>query len=286
MKKINKYALFSPLFIIVCILILYFGNFKYFAIYSCVVTLHELAHFFVSKKLGYKLNKIYIMPYGICLNYEDNVFNGNDELHIALAGPLLNLLICFICVTIWWLFPETYYYLDYFCFCNLLLATFNLLPCFPLDGGRAFLAILSKKYDREKIFKVSIILNYAVSLFLVIMFIISIFKNINYSYIILAIFLFSGAVNPNKYSSYNYLSLSVNRKNLLNNGANIKITAFDGNVPIYKMISKFSKYKYNIVYIVLNDGSVKVVTEKTINYYALKFSPSFTFNQILSFIRN
>lgn len=284
MKKLSKFKLFSPLFIIFSILILYFGNFKYFLIYTAAVSLHELAHYYVSKKLGYKLNNLYIMPYGICLNYKENVFNNSDELYIALAGPFFNLLLCFICLSLWWLFPETYYYLDYFCFCNLALALFNLIPCFPLDGGRVLLSILSKKYDRENVFNICIMLNYLVSLFLIIMFIISIFSSINYSYIVVAIFLFAGAINPNKYSSYNYLSLSVNRKKLLKNGASIKILAFNDNVPLYKIFSKFSKYKFNIVYIVLNNGAVKVLTENTLKFYAVKFSPNFTFSQIFSFI--
>ena len=119
--------------------------------------MHELAHFFIAKKLGYKLNKLYVMPYGICLNYKENIISNNDEIIIALAGPIINLIFCCVCVALWWLFPETYYYLDYFCFCNLVLAVFNLMPCFPLDGGRVFVAIISKYYDREKVYNISII---------------------------------------------------------------------------------------------------------------------------------
>lgn len=128
MRKISKKIRFNWLFLLLIIGILLFDNFKNFIIYFLVVGLHELAHFIVAKKLGYKLNKFYIMPYGVCLNYENIVFQGNDEFLIALAGPLFNYLLCVICLAIWWLFPITYYYLDYFCFCNLLLATFNILP--------------------------------------------------------------------------------------------------------------------------------------------------------------
>lgn len=278
----KKFKMFlSPLFICLAILILYFGNLGQFLIYSLVVVVHELAHFFVSKKLGYRLNNLYIMPYGICLNYKENVIANSDEILIALAGPAINIFLCFVSVALWWLFPATYYYLDYFCFCNLVLGVFNLMPCFPLDGGRVFVALFSKKFDREKVYNVSIIINYAISAVLVVMFIISIFSDINYSYIALAIFLFSGCVNPNKYSSYNYLSLGIDKTKLIKSGTNVKIIAISSSTPIYKIMSKFSKYKFNIVYVVFSSGAVKVLSETNINSLAIKYSPTLSLNEIM-----
>lgn len=274
-------SILSPLFVIVIILIINFGNVYQLLIYGVVIAIHEFAHFFVSKKLGYSLNNLYIMPYGICLNYKDNIVSSSDETKIALAGPCVNLALCFICVALWWIFPITYYYLDYFCFCNLVLGIFNLLPCFPLDGGRVLVSQLSKKYDREQVFKFSFILNYIASFTLLILFICSIFNEINYSYIILAIFLFAGCINPNKYSSYRYLSLQCNRDELLKNGASIKLFAVASDVPLYKIISKFSKYKYNIVYIVFSKGAIKVLSESNINALAIKYSPAICLNQIM-----
>ena len=127
MKKKNFKFLLSPLFITLSVFLICFKNVQFFAVYFLVIALHEFAHFIVSKRLGYKLNKFYVMPYGVCLNYEENAFLPSDEFFIAISGPLFNYLLCFISVSLWWLFPETYYYLDYFCFCNLVLATFNML---------------------------------------------------------------------------------------------------------------------------------------------------------------
>ena len=271
----------SPLFVIFSIVILYFGNLKSFFIYALVVSLHEIAHYIVSKKLGYKLNKLYLMPYGVCLNYKDNVFNGGDEVCIALAGPAINYLSCIICVSLWWLFPETYYHLDYFCFCNLTLATFNLIPCFPLDGGRIFIGLLSKKFDREKICNVAVILNYVFSFVFVVLFIGSLFGEVNFSFILFAIFLFSGCVNPSKLSSYNYLSLNANRLNI-KNGSPVKIFASNCKTPLYKIITKFSKYKFNIVYVVFEGGQIRVLSEINIQNLALKYSPTYSINDIMA----
>lgn len=277
-KKIR--LILSPLLIILAILIIYYGNIVQFLTYAFVVSLHELAHFLISKKLGYKLNNLYIMPYGICLNYKDSAIEGSDEILIALAGPFINILLCFISVALWWLFPETYYYLDYFCFCNLVLGVFNLVPCFPLDGGRVLVSLLSKKIDREKAYNISIAFNYVISAILVVLFVSSFFSEVNYTYITLAIFLFSGCINPNKYSNYNYLSLGVNRSKVIKNGTNVKLLAFSSSVPLYKIVSKFSRYKFNIVYVVFASGLVKVLSESNINSLAIKYSPAMTLDEI------
>lgn len=282
MKKHKLKIVFSWLFLVLLLGLILFDNIVNFVIYITVVFLHELAHYFVAKKLGYKLNKFYIMPYGVCLNYENIVFQGNDEILISMAGPLFNYFICILCVAVWWLFPITYYYLDYFCFCNLLLATFNILPCFPLDGGRVTVCLMSKIIDREKAINISVITNYIFCLLLTILFILSLFKNINFSYIFVAIFLFSGCLSPKKYSQYTYLSLYSNKTKLYGKGCSVKIMAFNSNVKLYKIIARFTRYKYNIVYIIMPNGAVKVFSENSINNLSVKYSPTYSIDDILA----
>ncbi|MBE7082287.1 MAG: hypothetical protein E7378_01220 [Clostridiales bacterium] len=285
MKKPKSFRL-SVLFVVLALAILLFDGFLNFAIYFGVVCLHELAHFLMAKKLGYKLANYYVMPYGVCLNYNTNIFAPKDEVLIALAGPLSNIAFCILCVALWWLFPSTYYVLDYFCFCNLILAGFNLLPCFPLDGGRVLTAILSKKIDRERAIKVTYVLNYIFSAVLIILFVISIFTCINFSYIFVAIFLFSGTINSNKYSNYEHISLIINKNKLLEKGADIKAFAVNSNVKIFKILSKFSKYKYNVVYVVFPSGAVKILSENNINNLAIKYSPTKSLEEITNKLIN
>lgn len=271
----------SWLFIVLSISILFFDSINNFIIYFVVVLLHEFAHYFTAKKLGYKLSNFYIMPYGVCLNYDENIFVGDDEIHIAIIAPLFNYFLCILCVAIWWLFPITYYYLDYFCFCNLILATFNILPCFPLDGGRVAVCLLSKIMDREKAIKITYIINYILSFALVVLFIISIFKQVNFSYIFVAIFLFSGCINPKKYAKYQYLSLASNKNKMYKKASAVKIFAISSSVMLYKIMAKFSKYKYNVVYVIFPNGAVKVMSENNINNLAIKYSPTCSIDDIV-----
>ncbi len=281
MKRKIKFK-FSWLFIVLFLGLIFFSSFKSFVIYFITVSIHEFAHYYTAKKLGYKLSNFYIMPYGVCLNYSNNVFSGNDEFLIALAGPLTNYFMCIFCVAIWWLFPETYYVLDYFCFCNLILATFNILPCFPLDGGRMAVCFLTKHIDRHKAIKITLVLNYVFSFVLIGLFVYSFFKDINYSYIFIAIFLFSGTINPKKFSNYEHLFVSANKHKLYKKGCPVKIIAISSCVKLYKIMAKFSTFKYNIVYVILPNGAVKVLSENNINNLAIKYSPTLSIDEIVN----
>ena len=282
MKRI-KFSL-SFLFILTCILIGFFVGIEEFLIYFAVVILHELAHFFVASRLGYKLKNIHILPYGVRLDFDGVVFYGNDEINIALAGPLLNIIISILCVAIWWCFPQTYYYLDYFCFCNLVLGLFNLLPCFPLDGGRILLCIVSKNHERQDVIKKTILLNYLISLLLVILFLLSIFSSINFTFLYIAIFLFAGAFNPEKNSKYTPNILMCDYKKV-EKGAGVKIIAVSANMPLFKIVSKCSKTKFNIIYVVFSSGEVRVLSENNLANLCNKYAPALSINEIRNVVK-
>ena len=96
-----------PLFILYILFLLLIKQFESLFVYMLVVLIHELSHSIVAKRLGYKLDKFLVMPYGVCLNYKTNLFMPSDEILIALSGPLVNLLLSIICFALWWLFPAT-----------------------------------------------------------------------------------------------------------------------------------------------------------------------------------
>ena len=151
--KYNMHKIFKlhPLFFLVGLVFIILGQALAFLIYFLVVVLHEFAHGFVAQKLGYGLNKIYLLPFGAMLDINQNFITREDEIKVALAGPICNFVLVFICLGIWWIFPETYAYTNFFVFCNIITGLVNLLPCYPMDGGRIMVAVLSEKFNREKI---------------------------------------------------------------------------------------------------------------------------------------
>ena len=131
MKKVK---LGASLILLVLLAILT-NSFSLIINYLLALTLHELAHLFVATKLGYSLKFIKLDMFGLSIELNEAIAD-KDSFKINVAGPVFNLLLCVICMALYWLLPLSYFYLNTFCFANLVLAIFNLLPIYPLDGYR------------------------------------------------------------------------------------------------------------------------------------------------------
>jgi Zn-dependent protease len=119
------------------------------------VLLHEMGHAFVGKRFGVKTTEIVMFPIG-GLSRMERMLAPTEELLIALAGPAVNLLLSagifaymyamHLAVPIRLadlLLPTDANAVARLAYGNLVLAGFNLLPAFPMDGGRILRALLS-----------------------------------------------------------------------------------------------------------------------------------------------
>lgn len=277
MKKFKLH----PLFILYIVFLLIFGHYESLLVYLLVVILHELAHSFVAQKLGYKLDKMVLMPYGVCLNYKVNNFCDNDEILIAMAGPMLNAILAICTIASWWIFPSIMPISYLFCLSNVVMFLYNLLPCYPLDGGRILSAILSKKYDKKWSIKLCLFFNICFSFILILTFIIGLFfKVINTNLLIISIFLIMGIIEPNKYSSYSFLSYKIIDEYCINKERPVKFTLINSNIKIYKLIAKLNKNKFNIFYVMMPNGKIKTISEIIIKKFAIKYNASISLCEI------
>ncbi len=121
--------------------------------FSSVLT-HELAHSVVANRNGVGIHKITLFIFGGVANLTQEPKHPGTELKIAIAGPLTSLglsaLFFGISALIAPLLPPLAVAFQYLSFINLALALFNLIPGYPLDGGRLLRAALWKKYDQVK----------------------------------------------------------------------------------------------------------------------------------------
>lgn len=128
------------------------------------VLLHELGHAFVSSLYGIRTEEIVMFPIGGVARMERTA-KPREEFWIALTGPVVNLTIAGLIFTVLYLQsravnvfalaqPTGANLADRIALGNLILAGFNLLPAFPMDGGRMLRAILSRlksEYDATRI---------------------------------------------------------------------------------------------------------------------------------------
>ncbi|MFH1683047.1 MAG: site-2 protease family protein, partial [Candidatus Woesearchaeota archaeon] len=116
------------------------------------VLLHELSHSLVAKSKKIKVESITLFFFGGVAGITDEEMKPMDELQMALAGPIFSLALAGIFFLIFRyngnvLFTGIMFYLYQL---NLILAIFNLVPGYPLDGGRALRAILHAYYKDLK----------------------------------------------------------------------------------------------------------------------------------------
>ncbi len=117
------------------------------------VALHELGHAVVAMQKGIRVRQILLLPIGGLAQLEGMTDEPRDEMHIAFAGPVVSFMLA-VFFGLWarlFAGPEPgliIYMLLLLSGMNLVLAIFNLLPSFPMDGGRIFRAWLTPRLGR------------------------------------------------------------------------------------------------------------------------------------------
>lgn len=116
------------------------------------VLLHELSHSLVAKVRKIKVENITLFFFGGVAGIDDEEMKPSSEFVMAIAGPLFSLFLALIFFLIYRFNGNTFWTAItlYLYQLNFVLAIFNLIPGFPLDGGRAFRAILHAYYHNLK----------------------------------------------------------------------------------------------------------------------------------------
>lgn len=181
-----------PLFLAVGIASALFGGLPIFLV--CVVTalLHECGHVFCAEKMGFECTKISLMPFGAAATCDIEGISPADEIRLALAGPAINLALCVAVAGLWWFYPETYAYTDLIFYSNGAMLVLNLLPAYPLDGGRVARCALNKFMPRRAVNITLRVINVAAVIALIFIFI---FAYRNISLLLVGAFLLCSAVS-------------------------------------------------------------------------------------------
>ncbi len=159
--------------------------------------IHELGHMMAGIVLKLKPKELNFMPFGISLTFETYGYRKLIEIKkiiIAIAGPLTNSIICIITA---FLHIDTEVK-ELIIYSNILIALFNLIPLYPLDGGRILKGIIRLKYEEmksdeivNKISNILIIILTAISSIVILY-----FKNIAILFVIIYLWLI--IINENK----------------------------------------------------------------------------------------
>ncbi len=139
-----------PLFLLTGVWFACTGELFLFLLSTLVALQHECAHAFAAAKLGYSLNAVVLMPFGAVIDGDLTGISLKDEIFVALCGPLCNLATAALFVAVWWFAPTAYAFTDTVFYSSLSIALVNLLPLYPLDGGRVFRCLINRLFLRTE----------------------------------------------------------------------------------------------------------------------------------------
>ncbi len=249
-----------PLFYIVGIYFVAFGKVYSFLVYTFCALIHELGHSIEAQKCGYKLVNVTLMPFGAIVTGEVSNMSYIDEIKVSLAGPLVNLTLSVVMVAVWWIFPEVYPYTELAVTANLALCIINLLPAFPLDGGRILLCTLSTFLSRKTAVLICKTIGTLLFFVFLTLYVFSIFIDRNPSLLLFSIFMLLGVFDKGKENRFIRLYQSISYGSL-KNCKKIKSLAVSEDFTLKKLYKKIDGgYLYRI-YVYDSNGALKRILE-------------------------
>jgi Zn-dependent protease/CBS domain-containing protein len=126
-------------------------------IFACVVA-HEFGHILTARTFGVKTPEVTLLPIGGIANMERIPDDPRQELLIAIAGPMVNVVIAAALILLGGLEAGDLQAMDLehaslsqrLAFTNIALVVFNLVPAFPMDGGRVLRALLAMRLGLQR----------------------------------------------------------------------------------------------------------------------------------------
>ena len=165
-------------------------------LFMIIILVHELGHFVTAFLLGWKIQKIILYPYGGCSYFDEDInVSLKEEFLVLVMGPAIQIL--FILFLQYVVSPPTYVLLKRYSYYLLM---FNLLPIYPLDGGKILGLVLALFVSYYRSLQITIYFSFV--FFLCLLFFSTLFF---YSFtwiLILVLLLFSLWKEMNKVSFY------------------------------------------------------------------------------------
>lgn len=147
----------TPGFLFVAALLLYQSTPSFLVTFLLAAALHEGGHLLAARWRGVPVRALSMTAFGCVLDFVDGALvRDKDLLWIAAAGPLCNLLFVLLCMTPW---VGRWRGVALFGAEHLLLALFNLLPVFPLDGAVLCAGLLRPKLGERRAEQVVLVLS-------------------------------------------------------------------------------------------------------------------------------
>ncbi|MCK9579789.1 MAG: CBS domain-containing protein [Methanoregula sp.] len=231
------------------------------------VLVHELAHSLVARKKGIGINSITLMIFGGIAIMEEGTPDPEAELPMALVGPIASLIFGIVCCAFVYIIPQVItsqpmaglliFIAGYLGILNIILCFFNLIPAFPMDGGRVLRAWLAKRMPLHKATKIAADVGKGFAI------IFGIIGLVTFSpfLILIALFIYIGAGMESAAVKYSHLLQDVTVGSMMSS----PVTTVPQNMPVNQIVSMMYASKHLGYPVVERDTLVGIITLADLN---------------------
>jgi Zn-dependent protease len=210
------------------------------------VLIHEIAHSVVARRYGLKINNITLLIFGGISSIEEGTPDPVKELPMALVGPLMSCVVAIICTGIAYaadilvadraVAGTLIFFFGYLGLLNFILFVFNLLPAFPMDGGRVLRAWLARSRPLPDATRIAANIG---KVFAVVFGIVGI-VSLSPILVIIAFFIYIGAGQEASALRYNFLLKDVTVGDIMSG----PVVAVPPNMPVHEVINQMYSSKH------------------------------------------
>ncbi|MGB8309357.1 MAG: CBS domain-containing protein [Methanoregula sp.] len=231
------------------------------------VLVHELAHCLVARSKGIKMQSITLLMFGGVSQMDEGMPEPRTELPMALAGPVTSLTFGLVCCGLIYLVPGMtgdtaiqgvlVFLFGYIGVLNILLFAFNLIPAFPMDGGRVLRAVLASRMPLDRATRIAANVGKAFAVIFGIVGLIFLSPFL----ILIALFVYIGAGLESTAVQYNVLLRDVVVGDMMSS----PVITVPSNMPLTKVIDMMYSSKHLGFPVVERDTLVGMVTLVDVN---------------------
>jgi stage IV sporulation protein FB len=233
-----------PLFWVLGVALILIGEGYMFLAYIFTAVLHEYAHGIAAAYYNCRTRQITLYPFGAVLYGEFSSLKPAEETIVALSGPLINLTCAVLFTALWWIIPELYLYTDVIVMVNVSIALFNLLPVYPLDGGRILMGCLKIKTGAQKACKIVKIMGLlCCGVFAALYFLSVFFRQINYTFAVVAVFLLSSALEGSEEDALHSVIYPPDESRAVEK----KFLRIGGQVRVFELLRQLNTQYYYVI---------------------------------------
>lgn len=221
------------------------------------VLVHEVAHSVIALRKGMKINAITLFLFGGVSQMEETTPDPRTELPMALAGPVTSLVVGLISIGLAYVADAVIpsrpiagvvvFFLAYLGLLNVILFAFNLLPAFPMDGGRVLRAFLARRMPLPRATKIAADVGKG---FAVVFGLLGLLA-LNPILVIIAFFIYIGASQESSAIRYTFLLQDVTLGHIMSR----EVMTVDPATPVHQVLERMYATKH-LGFPVIDRGSL------------------------------